>query len=79
MQDMKASTIDFDLTYCQRVLLKLLNTPSPSGFTEQAMKFINQELRELGIESRRWARSKTAMSTVLRSAPKIRVALMITI
>ena len=40
-------------TWMTDVLLRLLNTPSPTGFTEQAVTLIEGEVRALGIETRR--------------------------
>jgi len=41
-----------DTEYLARVLVDLLNTPSPTGFTEWAIGSVQQELEALGIESR---------------------------
>lgn len=39
----------FDLDYTLDVLLRLLNTPSPTGFTEEAVALIEQEVQALGV------------------------------
>lgn len=38
-----------DLTYAAEVLLRLLGTPSPTGFTEDAVRLIESELAALGV------------------------------
>jgi peptidase M42 family hydrolase len=38
-----------DLDYLHRVLRELLEVPSPSGFTDEAVRFTCRELEELGI------------------------------
>jgi putative aminopeptidase FrvX len=45
-------TPNVDLEYCKEVLLELLNIPSPTGFTEQALKYVEGRLAELGVTSR---------------------------
>ncbi|WP_027481153.1 M42 family metallopeptidase [Deinococcus pimensis] len=45
--------IDIDLTYTTRVLLRLLNTPSPTGFTEDAVRVVEEELAALGVTATR--------------------------
>ncbi len=42
-----------DLDYVIDVLLRLVNTPSPSGHTEDAMAIVDQEFGSLGLEVRR--------------------------
>lgn len=44
---------EIDLQYLTRFLIDLLNTPSPTGDTDWATTFVQQELENLGIESRR--------------------------
>ena len=44
-------TIDTD--YLTTFLVGLLNTPSPTGDTEQAIAYTEAALRELGLETRR--------------------------
>ena len=46
-----AGTID--LNYTAEVLLRLLNTPSPTGFTENAVRVIEEELALLGVTGER--------------------------
>lgn len=43
---------EIDADYLVRVLVDLLNTPSPTGFTDWAIGFVQQELAELGVEGR---------------------------
>ncbi len=40
---------EIDLNYLTRVLVDLLNTPSPTGYTEWAISFVEQELDGLNI------------------------------
>lgn len=40
-----------DRDYLIRVLVDLLNTPSPSGYTDWAISFVQQELEVLGVAS----------------------------
>lgn len=42
---------EIDRDYLTRVLVDLLNTPSPSGYTDWAISFVQLELQALGIES----------------------------
>ena len=42
--------VPIDMDYVQRVMLRLLEIPSPSGRTDHVMQLIGGELRELGIE-----------------------------
>ncbi|HCE01232.1 MAG TPA: hypothetical protein DER07_09350, partial [Armatimonadetes bacterium] len=42
-----------DLDYLVRFLVDLLNTPSPTGSTDWAVGFVQQELEALGIPSER--------------------------
>ena len=44
---------DLDTSYITRTLLELLAIPSPTGFTEAAMAYVEKELRSLGVASRR--------------------------
>ena len=44
---------EIDIDYLTRFLVDLLNTPSPSGDTEWAVTFVQQELETLGIASAR--------------------------
>lgn len=39
----------FDLHFTTDLLLRLLNTPSPTGFTEQAVRLLAEELNALGV------------------------------
>ena len=41
--------LPIDPDYLQRILLSLLNIPSPSGYTDQIVHFVGQELLRLGI------------------------------
>lgn len=38
-----------DLTYTKEILKKLLNTPSPSGFCQEAIKLIGEEAAAMGL------------------------------
>jgi putative aminopeptidase FrvX len=42
---------EIDTSYLTRFLVDLLNTPSPTGYTDWAVSFVQQELESLGIES----------------------------
>jgi len=42
-------TIEIDLDYLQRVLVELLRIPSPTGFTDEAVRYTLRELGALGI------------------------------
>ncbi len=42
---------EIDAEYLSRVLVDLLNTPSPTGFTDWAIGFVQQELDAIGISS----------------------------
>jgi len=42
--------VPIDMDYVQRVMLRLLEIPSPSGRTDHVMQLIGGELRDLGIE-----------------------------
>lgn len=44
---------DIDLDYLKRVLVDLLNTPSPTGDTDWAVSFIQSELEGMDIPTRR--------------------------
>jgi len=44
---------EIDKGYLKRVLVDLLNTPSPSGDTEWAISFVQNELEAMGVASRR--------------------------
>jgi peptidase M42 family hydrolase len=39
-----------DQEYLKRTLIALLNIPSPSGYTDQIVHFVGQELQQIGIE-----------------------------
>jgi len=41
-----------DRDYLLRVLVDLLNTPSPTGYTDWAISFVQQELEVLGVSTR---------------------------
>ena len=47
--DIKADKVDIDLQYLQDTLMKLLKIPSPTGFTDEIVRFTCQELGRLGI------------------------------
>src|SRR6056297_3741246 len=42
--------MDTNLDYTMEILQKLLTTPSPTGYTKEVMKVIQNELDDLGIE-----------------------------
>jgi peptidase M42 family hydrolase len=42
--------LPIDMEYVQRVMLELLNIPSPSGRTDHVMQLIGGELRDLGLD-----------------------------
>lgn len=42
-------TLKIDTNYMQDILLKLLNIPSPTGFTDQIVHFVGQELESLNV------------------------------
>ncbi len=42
-----------DLDYCKKVLVDLLNIPSPTGFTDWAVRHVAGELETFGVTSRR--------------------------
>lgn len=44
MKDLK-----IDLDYLQNILIDLLNIPSPSGYTDQIVHYVGEELERLGI------------------------------
>lgn len=44
---------EIDKSYLRRVLVDLLNTPSPSGDTEWAVTFVENELQALEVEGKR--------------------------
>ncbi len=50
------SRFSIDLDYLKRVLIDLLNTPSPTGDTEWACGLVQQELEALGVPTRRTAK-----------------------
>ncbi len=54
MDGMKLPGIDIDDGI--RILLDLLDTPSPTGFTDQAVTLVEAELARLGVRSRRTAK-----------------------
>ena len=41
--------VDIDMDYLKQMLVSLLNIPSPSGYTDQIVHFVGQELQKLGI------------------------------
>ena len=47
-----AKKISIDETYLQDILIQLLNIPSPTGYTEAAIRFTQSKLEELGLTSR---------------------------
>ncbi|SMB89550.1 M42 family metallopeptidase [Deinococcus hopiensis] len=51
--DSAGSTSLSDLAFTLDVLLRLLRTPSPTGFTEAAVRLIERELDALGVSSHR--------------------------
>ncbi len=44
---------EIDVQYLQQVLIDLLNTPSPTGDTDWAISFVEQELANMGVQSAR--------------------------
>ena len=42
-------TIPIDQRYTQDILFRLLNTPSPSGYTDRAVHLVADELDKLGV------------------------------
>lgn len=42
-------SLKIDTQYMQNILLKLLDIPSPTGFTDQVVHFVGQELQNLGV------------------------------
>lgn len=45
------SRFEIDKSYLGRVLVDLLNTPSPTGFTDWAIGYVKQELEALGVST----------------------------
>lgn len=43
-------TIKIDTDYLQDILLKLLDIPSPTGYTDTIVRFVGEELERLGVE-----------------------------
>ncbi|MFP4312876.1 MAG: osmoprotectant NAGGN system M42 family peptidase [Alphaproteobacteria bacterium] len=43
-------TIKIDKKYLQEILIKLLDIPSPTGFTDQIVHFVGEELEKLGVD-----------------------------
>ena len=41
--------LPIDTEYLRRMLLKLLATPSPSGYTDRAVHAVCEELEQLGV------------------------------
>jgi peptidase M42 family hydrolase len=41
--------VTIDMAYLEQMLISLLNIPSPSGYTDQIVHFVGQELQQLGI------------------------------
>ncbi|MEW6420641.1 MAG: M42 family metallopeptidase [Deinococcota bacterium] len=58
---------DFDLPYTTDLLLRLLNTPSPTGFTDAAVRLLEGELDALGVPHRR--SKKGALTWELAGTP----------
>jgi putative aminopeptidase FrvX len=50
---MTVSAAAFDLAYTTDFLIELLNTPSPTGYTEAAVVLIERELARLGVQPSR--------------------------
>lgn len=42
-----------EISYMLDTLVRLLDTPSPTGFTEKAIKLIEEELQKIGVPSQR--------------------------
>ncbi len=38
-----------DMKYVRKILVELLNIPSPAGFTDEAVRYTCRELEKLGI------------------------------
>ena len=55
-----------DQAYLTRVLVELLNTPSPTGFTDAAISFVGRELKTLGTTATRTR--KGALTATLAGA-----------
>ena len=41
--------VAIDMAYLKQMLISLLNIPSPSGYTDEIVHFVGQELQQLGI------------------------------
>lgn len=63
-----------NLNYCKDTLLALLNIPSPSGFTEAALRFVETELRKMGIAPRRTPKGALLWTLAGESKPPRAVA-----
>ncbi len=48
---MSAKLLPIDMDYVQWVMLRLLQTPSPSGRTDHVMQLVGEEIAALGMES----------------------------
>lgn len=55
--------MDIDIQFVSEKLNKLLNIPSPTGHTEKAMEFIENEFKSLGLNTKR--NNKGALTAVL--------------
>lgn len=53
---------EIDVEFLKRFLVDLLNTPSPTGDTEWAISFVQQELESLGIPSERTSKGALVSS-----------------
>lgn len=61
------SRFEIDKPYLGRVLVDLLNTPSPTGFTDWAIGFVQQELEALGV-----ATTTTKKGALIATLPGLR-------
>lgn len=61
---------DHDSDYLNRVLLELLRIPSPSGFTEDAVAYLEGELAALGLASRRTPKGALLWTVEGESGPE---------
>lgn len=43
------TTVKIDTVYLQNIMMDLLNIPSPSGYTDQIVHFVGEELERLGV------------------------------
>lgn len=60
-----------DLAYTTDVLLRLLNTPSPTGHTEAAVRLIEAELDQLGLGSERTKKGALRWTLMGSAGPHI--------